>query len=76
MRKLGAGFLGLLAGLLVGIVAQELLASLLVQGGRLDASLPLAVLIGFLMPGLALVGVVVALAIDGRVTKHRSGEEQ
>lgn len=71
MRKLGIGFLGLLGGLLAGLIAHDVLARILLDGGRFPDSLPMALLVGFLTPTLAIVGVVLALVLDGRRTRRR-----
>lgn len=71
MRKLGIGFLGLLGGLLAGFIVHDVLARVLLDDGMFPDSLPLALLVGFLAPALAIVGVVVALAIDNRRTRRR-----
>jgi hypothetical protein len=71
MRKLGIGFLGLLGGFLLGFIIHDILARVLLDDGMFPDSLPLALLVGFLTPTLAVVGVVVALAIDNRHTRRR-----
>jgi hypothetical protein len=38
--------------------------------GELPDSLPLALLLGFLSPALAIVGTVLALVIDGRMQRR------
>lgn len=71
MRKLGVAFIGLISGLLVGLLTHEVIARIAMSGsGQLPDSLPLALLLGFLTPALAVVGTVVALVIDGRI-RHR-----
>ncbi len=68
MRKLGVAALGLFGGLLIGFLLTEVIARIAVGGtGQLSDSLPLALLLGLLTPLLAIVGVVVALVIDGRM---------
>ena len=67
MRRLGVGIAGLVGGLLAGFLVVELIARFAVDDpGQLADSLPLAVLVGLITPVLAIVGVVVALAIDTR----------
>jgi hypothetical protein len=70
MRKFGVAILGLLAGVIVGFGLTELIAGIALgaNGGMIDGAfpLPLALLLGYLTPVLAIVGVVVALGIDGR----------
>lgn len=72
MRKFGIGLLGLFVGFLVGFIVQDVLARVLLDDGAFPDSLPLALLVGFLVPALAAAGVVVALAIDKRRRRHRS----
>jgi ABC-type antimicrobial peptide transport system permease subunit len=72
MRKLIVGLVGLLAGLLVGFVAHELLARALTEDGTFPDSTPLAILVGFLTPVGAVAGVVAALGVDHRLVKHHS----
>jgi hypothetical protein len=69
MRKLGVAILGLFGGLLAGFLLTEIVATIVVFGvgdGRLPDSLALTLLLRSLSPILAIVGVVVALVIDGR----------
>jgi Family of unknown function (DUF5957) len=71
MRKLGVAFIGLIGGLLVGFLIHEVIARIAMSGsGQLPDSLPLALLLGFLTPALAIVGTVVALVIDGRIRRR------
>jgi hypothetical protein len=73
MRKLGIGVAGLVAGLLVAFGVVEVITRVALDDpSRLDDSLPLALLLGFITPVLAIVGVVVALAIDNR-SQRRGG---
>jgi hypothetical protein len=70
MRRLGVGIAGLLGGLVAGFVVVEVITRTAVDDpSQLADSIPLALLVGFTTPVLAIVGVVVALAIDNR--SHR-----
>jgi len=65
MRRFGVGIVGLLGGLVAGFVVVEIITRTAVDDpSQLADSLPLALLVGFTTPVLAVVGVVVALAID------------
>ena len=71
MRKLGVAFIGLIGGLLVGFLVHEVIARIAMSGsGQISDSLPLALVLGFLAPALAIVGVVVALVIDCRMRRR------
>jgi hypothetical protein len=71
MRKLGVAALGLFGGLLTGYLLIEVIARIVLgSDGQVPDSLPLALLLGYLTPVLAIVGVVIALVIDGRM-RHR-----
>ena len=71
MRKLGVAFIGLISCLLVGFLIHEVIARITMSGsGQLPDSLPLALLLGFITPALAIVGTVVALVIDGRIRRR------
>lgn len=74
MRNLGVGVIGLFSGLLVGLLITELIARPLVAAsdqGSIGSSVPLALLLGFAPPVLAVVGVVVALRVDRAVRRDR-----
>jgi hypothetical protein len=67
MRKLGVGIAGLVGGLLVGFLVVEIIIRTAVDDpSQLADSLPLALLVGFTTPMLAIVGVLVALGINNR----------
>jgi hypothetical protein len=73
MRRLGAGIAGFLGGLVAGFIVVEIITRTVVEEpGQLADSIPLALLVGFTTPVLAIAGVVVALAIEGR--SHRRGD--
>jgi hypothetical protein len=68
MRKLGVAILGLLGGLLAGFLLTQTAAAIVVFGigeGRLPGS-PLALLLRSLVPVVSVLGIVVALGVDGR----------
>lgn len=70
MRRLGVGIAGLVGGLLVGFLVVEVITRTAVDDpSQLADSIPLALLVGFTTPVLAIVGVLVALAVDNR--SHR-----
>jgi hypothetical protein len=63
--------LGLVCGLLPGLLAQEVIARIATfGGGQISDSLPLALVLGFLAPALAIVGAGVALVIDGGMRRR------
>ena len=71
MRKLGVAFIGLISDLLVGFLFTDIIARVAMSGsGQLPDPLPLALLLGFLSPALAIVGTVLALVIDGRMQRR------
>lgn len=68
VRRLAVADLGLFSGLLTGFLLIEVIARIaLGSDGQMPDSLPLALLLGYLTPVLAIVGVVLALVIDGRM---------
>jgi hypothetical protein len=68
MRRLGVAVLGFLSGLLTGFLLVEVIALITIgSDGQVPDSLPLALLLGYLTPVLAILGVVLALVIDGRM---------
>jgi hypothetical protein len=71
MRKLGITVVGLLAGLVVGVMLNEVVISATVSDpSELADSPPLALLVGFMPPGLAILGAVTARLIDRRRRRH------
>lgn len=73
MPKLGTAALGLIGGLLLALVVQDLLATAWVQGGTIPQAL--AVVLGLLMPVLGVLGAVLALLLDSRhATRQRQDE--
>lgn len=75
MRKFGIALLGLLAGVLVGFLLTEVIARIVlgISGGMIDDAfpVPVALLLGYLTPMLAVAGIFVALGIDGRSRRNR-----
>ena len=66
MRRLGIALIGLVAGLLFGFAIHELVARAVLEDGTMSDSLPLALLLGFVSPALAIAGAFLALWIDSR----------
>lgn len=64
MRKLGIGALAVIGGLLLALVVQDLLATAFLEVGAVPICF--AIIIGLLLPALALLGLVAALTIDVR----------
>lgn len=71
-RSIGTGALGLLGGVLLALIAQDLLAAALLRDGTLSPAL--TVVLGLFMPVLGVLGMVTALVIDARNTKRRPEE--
>jgi hypothetical protein len=70
MRKAGIGTLGLVGGVLLAMIVQDLLATAFLQGGSIPVALGIA--LGFLVPVLGVAGVIVAIQLDNRSTNRRS----
>ncbi len=68
MRKIGVGVLGLIGGVLLAIIIQDILATALVNSGRSPREL--GVVTGLLMPILAVLGAVVTVMLHSRSGKH------
>lgn len=73
MRKVGVGLLGLIGGVLLAIIIQDILATILVNSGRSPREF--GVVTGLLMPALAVLGAVVAVMLHNRSTLRRSTDE-
>lgn len=71
-RSIGVGALGLIAGLFVAFVLQDVLGMAFVLNGG-SFPLGIAAVIGSFMPILAVTGVVVALLIDRKARARRLG---
>lgn len=72
MRKLGIAALGFFGGLMTGLIVNEILGVILFGLGMQTLDSPLLIIpLRLLAPVLALLGVPLALAIDGR--KARPG---
>ncbi|MEX5303512.1 hypothetical protein [Kocuria sabuli] len=70
MRQVGTGALGLVGGVLLALIVQDLLAVAFLQDGTIPIAL--GILLGLLMPVLGMVGAGAAVLIDNRYTKRRS----
>ena len=72
MRKLGIAVLGLFSGLLVGLLISEVVSRIALSGNAdIGDNLPLALFLGLIWPVMGVVGVLVALWIDGRLQVNR-----
>ncbi|GAA1547449.1 uncharacterized membrane protein YcjF (UPF0283 family) [Microbacterium ginsengiterrae] len=71
-RTAGIGALGLLGGVLLGVIVQDLLAVIFIRTGTPVLGLVFAVLI----PLFAVLGVVTAILIDNRTNRRRQGDRQ
>lgn len=71
-RTAGIGALGLLGGVLLGVIVQDLLAVILIRTGTPVLGLVFVVLI----PLFAVLGLVTAILIDNRTNRHRQGDRQ
>lgn len=71
-RTAGIGALGLLGGVLLGVIVQDLLAVILIRTGTPVLGLVFVVLI----PLFAVLGLVTAILIDNRTNRHRQGGRQ
>lgn len=71
MRRVGIGLLGFIGGVLLAIIVQDVLAGTLSSGGPVPAGLK--AVFGFLLPVLALLGILTALLLDNRFEKRRRG---
>jgi len=65
----GIGALGLLGGTLFGIIVQDILALIFINTGTTVFGLVFALVI----PVFAVLGVVVAVLLDNRMVRRRSG---
>lgn len=69
MRKVGIGALGLVGGVLLALVVQDLLAVAFLRDGTIPT--PLAIVLGFLMPVFGVLGAVISVLIYSRHTKRQ-----
>lgn len=69
-RSVGIGALGLVGGVLLALIVQDLLATVFLRDGTIP--IPVALVLGFLMPAFGVLGVVIAILIDNRNAKRRS----
>ncbi|MGL5817985.1 MAG: DUF5957 family protein [Phycicoccus sp.] len=74
MRKVALAVGGILAGVLVGLLVNDVLVRLLLDDGTIPESLPLALFLGFLPVFLAGTGAVVALLLDARRGRRGPGD--
>ena len=64
MRTVGVGALGLLGGVLLALVVQDVLATTFLQDGTIPRAV--AIILGLLIPALGLAGLAAAILFDGR----------
>ena len=70
MRTPGVALVGLVAGLLSGVLVQEVIARVAVSGGgQFPDSMVLALFLGFVTPALSIAGAVAAPIIGGRMRR-------
>lgn len=69
MRKFGVAVLGLLVGIVAGFILTEVIAVIALGSFGAALPMPLAMLLGFITPVLAVVGIFVALGIDSRTRR-------
>ena len=70
MRKIGVAALGVVGGVLLAIIIQDVLARSFVDSGTVPVGLGLV--ISLIMPVLAVLGAVVAIVLHNRNTKRGS----
>lgn len=70
MRKVGIGALGVIGGVLLALIVQDLLATAFFSNGTIPPG-P-GIVLGFLMPVFAVLGAVVAVLIHHRSTRRTS----
>lgn len=68
-RSIGIGALGVLGGVLLALIVQDILATGFVREGVVPTGL--AIVLGFLIPIFAIFGAIVAVLIDARTAKRR-----
>lgn len=69
-RSVGIGILGLVGGVLLALIVQDVLATAFVSDGTVPSAL--SAVLGFLMPVFAILGVIVAILVDNWNVKRRS----
>ncbi|WP_229741658.1 hypothetical protein [Pseudoclavibacter endophyticus] len=69
-RSIGSGALGLVGGVLLALIVQDVLATAFLRDGTIP--LALGVVLGFLVPAFGALGVLTAILIDNRNAKRRS----
>ncbi len=70
MRKVGIGALGVIGGVLLALIVQDLLATAFLSNGTIPIGL--GIVLGFLMPVFAVLGAVIAVLTYNRSTKRKS----
>ncbi len=70
MRKVGVGALGVVGGVLLALIVQDLLATAFLSSGTIPASL--GIVLGSLMPVFAVLGAIFAVLIYNRSVKRKS----
>jgi hypothetical protein len=72
LHRFGIGMLGFIGGLLAGLIIQNLLAVAFMSNG--NPPFMFALVLGYLVPVFAALGVVIALLTDTRWTKRHSND--
>lgn len=70
MRTVGIGALGVVGGVLLALIVQDLLATAFLSSGTIPIGAGLG--LGFLIPLFAVLGAITAVLIDHRSAKRRS----
>lgn len=70
MRKVGIGALGVIVGVLLALIVQDLLATAFLSNGAIPVGL--GIVLGFLMPVFAVLGAVIAVLLYNRSAKRES----
>ena len=71
MRTIGVAILGVFAGLLAGLLVENLVGQFAVAGGTISA--PVAAVLGLALPVGGIVGAVAAFSIDARLRSREGG---
>jgi uncharacterized protein YacL len=72
MQKVGIGTLGVIGGLLLALIVQDLLATAFLSNGTIPIALGIA--LGFLMPVFAVLGAFIAVRIHNRSAKRAAAK--
>lgn len=70
LRRVGIGALGVIGGVLLALIVQDLLATAFLRDGTIP--LGLAIVMGFLLPVFAVLGAVLAVVLDNRSVRRMS----